>query len=288
MGLAEFQRRDGTVRSAVPEQRHERSELAQLAQLAVAQAGFCCGAALPHDLHADPRAHQPMAPISAGWDRRLIAASEELSSEALGTHGIVMIDAGQGARIRVWSTDKAAARAAMPDYWRGFPVDVTGSGAIAAQSAHTGRVGLHNLPGVRDALLRWIYERYGTRPPWLTGGVGIGGLPPSGDRILVGVRTEADRVKIPPRFYGVPVEVDVVGVIYAQPQPQSQAQGLGLPLPRCPAPFGNAPGHIGGSYDWWWCSFGRQAGMAYDPRAAQSTTAGRGVKVTLGPRGRNS
>jgi hypothetical protein len=443
-----------------------------LAELAIAQAGFCCGAgAAPpraRDLRADPRANQPLAPISAGWDRRLLAASEELSGEALGKYGIVMIDAGQGARIRVWSTDRVAARAAMPAMWRGFPVDVTGSGVIRPQAAHTGqgalmpaeplgtayarardpaeppeleplvrqlsaqwaprgvsfgysygrprpdaitarwfltayadrpeevrallpmaygiyevrlsgvprarmaqtgRVGLHDLRGVKRALIDWIYDRYGVRPPWLTGGVGIGGTPPGGDRIVVGVKTEADRAKIPPTFYGVPVEVDVVGVIYAQPtqptrlaqaggsadgdhvygaefaalaplatqalqgssgqptvfqtespagtflasyekvtnrqsrsygrtilvirrmpmtqtQTQRQGQPLALRLPRCPAPFGNTPGRIGGSYDWWWCSFGRQAGMPYDPPAAQAT--GHAVKVTLGPRGRNS
>lgn len=35
--------------------------------------------------------------------------------------------------------------------------------------------------------------------------------------------------------------------------------------PRCPVPFGAAPGAIGGSYDWWWCTFGRAAGMPYAP-----------------------
>ncbi len=351
----------------------------KLTELAIAQAGAT------RDLHTDPRAQIPMAPISPGWDRRLLAASEELSGEALGKYGIVMIDAGAGARIRVWSTDRVAARAAMPDYWRGYPVDVTGSGVIRPQMAQTGRVGPANLPGVQAALMDWIRERYGQHPDWLTGGIGIGGTPPRGDRLIVGVLTEADRAKIPPMFYGVPVETRAIGRIYAQPtrltpadgpadgasgvnpdgrlygpeferlaplaqqalehsghqstvfladdrsyeasyekvtdpssrsfgrtilvirlaqsqaetrltpaggpagaaQVQAQGQGLPLaqPLPRCPAPFGNTPGHIGGSYDWWWCSFGRAAGMAYDPPATQATVAGRGVKVTLGPRG---
>ena len=37
------------------------------------------------------------------------------------------------------------------------------------------------------------------------------------------------------------------------------------PEPSCPAPFGNSPGAVGGSYDWWWCAFGKPAGMPYDP-----------------------
>jgi hypothetical protein len=57
-------------------------------------------------------------------------------------------------------------------------------------------------------------------------------------------------------FWDVPVLFEAVGDFY--PAPAS--------LPTEPPPFGRPEGHIGGSYDWWWWSFGRPAGMPYDPR----------------------
>ena len=35
--------------------------------------------------------------------------------------------------------------------------------------------------------------------------------------------------------------------------------------PTSPPAFGNSPGHIGGSYDHWWWTFGRPAGLPYRP-----------------------
>lgn len=57
--------------------------------------------------------------------------------------------------------------------------------------------------------------------------------------------------------YGVPVVIEAVGDLVAQ----ASVSGA----PTSPPPFGQPDGHLGGSYDWWWWSIGRHAGMAYEP-----------------------
>lgn len=60
-------------------------------------------------------------------------------------------------------------------------------------------------------------------------------------------------------LFGVPIAYEAVGDFVAQPaKPRKQP-------PTSPPPFGNHPGHIGGSYDWWWWAFGRPSGIEYDP-----------------------
>jgi hypothetical protein len=46
------------------------------------------------------------------------------------------------------------------------------------------------------------------------------------------------------------------------PQPEHRVP------PTTPPPFGRPPGHIGGTYDWWWWNFGRDSGMPYAPTGA--------------------
>lgn len=77
--------------------------------------------------------------------------------------------------------------------------------------------------------------------------------------VAVGVQApehiELARRRVGDTVYGVPVVFDVVGDIIAQVGSQ----------PSSPPPFGQPEGHLGGSYDWWWWTFGRPAGMPYSP-----------------------
>lgn len=42
--------------------------------------------------------------------------------------------------------------------------------------------------------------------------------------------------------------------------------------PTSAPPFGRPAGHVGGSYDWWWWSFGRRGGHPYVPQTATPET----------------
>jgi hypothetical protein len=57
--------------------------------------------------------------------------------------------------------------------------------------------------------------------------------------------------------YGVPILYEDVGDIVAS--------AGGRQPPTSPPPFGRPEGHLGGSYDWYWWSFGRHAGVPYEP-----------------------
>lgn len=52
--------------------------------------------------------------------------------------------------------------------------------------------------------------------------------------------------------------------------------------PTSPPPFGRPPGHVGGSYDWWWWNFGRRGGHPYTPPTASAETLNRGGRPVAG------
>ena len=104
------------------------------------------------------------------------------------------------------------------------------------------------------------------RPPWGRGiGIGCLGetwLDTGGGACVPAVRVGVQRPEhvaiarelLGDSILGVPVVVEVVGDIY----PQRRA-------PTSPPPFGSTEGSTGGSYDYWWWTFGRPSGTPYRP-----------------------
>jgi hypothetical protein len=111
-------------------------------------------------------------------------------------------------------------------------------------------------PIVRIPSGYWVWGRGCTQPG--------GGIAPAWGFVRSSVQAHGDGLVIGHAFFPPGTENDSKNGLAAFMRRLHDAVRTPRP-PTRPPPFGNPPGHIGGSYDWWWWHFGRPAGMRYAP-----------------------